>query len=189
MNRQKVTFSFFALLLIGSVSGSPATQAPRKSPNFSINEPSGKVTQLSSFTGKVVVMEFLFVRSEHCLRVAKMLNELHSELGSRGFQPVGITFDPPNGGSNPQLVSYMVSYFKLTYPMGYAAKADVDSYLGRTPNQILNIPQIVVIDRTGMIRAASGGAGGDPKLEDKNALRNLIIDLLEEGKTSGSHGR
>jgi hypothetical protein len=27
---------------------------------------------------------------------------------------------------------------------------------------------------------------GDPKLEDKDALSNLIIDLLEEDKTSGS---
>ncbi len=189
MNRQKLRFLFSLFLLIVSVSALPSTAAPRKSPNFTINEPSGKVTQLSSFTGRVVVMEFLFIRSEHCLRVAKMLNELHSELGSRGFQPVGIIFDPPNGSSNAQLVSYMVDYFKLTYPMGYSPKADVDSYLGRTPNQVLNIPQIVVIDRTGMIRATSGGRGGDPKLEDKNALRNLIIDLLEEGKSSSPNGR
>jgi hypothetical protein len=37
-----------------------------------------------------------------------------------------------------------------------------------------------------MIRATSGGPSGDPKLEDKDALSNLIIDLLEEDKTSGS---
>ena len=37
-----------------------------------------------------------------------------------------------------------------------------------------------------MIRATSGDPSGDPKLEDKDALSNLIIDLLEEDKTSGS---
>jgi hypothetical protein len=39
----------------------------------------------------------------------------------------------------------------------------------------------VVIDRAGMIRATSGGAGGDPKLEDEGSLRNLIDSLLKEG--------
>jgi peroxiredoxin len=184
MNRKKPILIFLALVLLAYGSASPSTAAPRKSPEFAIHEPSGKTILLSSLTGKVVVMEFLFIRSEHCLRVAKMLNKLHSELGSRGFQPVGITFDPPNGNTGEQFVSYMVDYFKLTYPMGYSAKADVDTYLGRTGNQILNIPQIVVIDRSGMIRSTSGGRGGDPQLEDENSLRNLINNLLEEGKAA-----
>jgi hypothetical protein len=43
-----------------------------------------------------------------------------------------------------------------------------------------NFPQIVVIDRTGTIRATSGGVGGDPKLEDADSLRTLIDTLLKE---------
>ena len=74
----------------------------------------------------------------------------------------------------------MVDYLKLTYPLGYASKDDVDNYLGRNGNEILNIPQVVVIDRAGMIRATSGGRGGDPALEDENSLRNLILGLLME---------
>ena len=189
MNTQQLLSIFLAFVLIASGSASPSTGTPRKSPEFAIHEPSGKTTMLSSLSGKVVVMEFLFIRSEHCLRVAKMLNKLHGELGSRGFQPVGITFDPPNGNTGPQLVSYMVDYFKLTYPIGYSAKGDVDTYLSRSGNQTLNIPQIVVIDRTGMIRATSGGPGGDPKLEDENSLRNLINALLEDGKGTSPNRR
>ena len=184
MNTQQLLSIFFAFVLIVSGSASPSQAAPRKSPEFAIHEPSGKTTMLSSLSGKVVVMEFLFIRSEHCLRVAKMLNKLQRELGSRGFQPVGITFDPPNGNTGAQLVSYMVDYFKLTYPIGYSDKTDVDTYLSRSGNQTLNIPQIVVIDRTGMIRATSGGPGGDPKLEDESSLRTLINDLLEESKAT-----
>jgi peroxiredoxin len=186
MNRQGLTFVFVLLVLITSGSASPSPLAPRKSPEFTIHETSGQTTLLSSLAGKVVVMEFLFIKSEHCLRVAKTLNKLHSELGPRGFQPVGITFDPPNGNTGAQFVSYMVDYFKLTYPVGYSAKADVDKYLGRTGNEILNIPQVVVIDRAGVIRAVSGGAGGDPKLEDEDSLRSLINGLLKEGKRPGS---
>jgi hypothetical protein len=74
----------------------------------------------------------------------------------------------------------MQDYFKLTFPVGYSSKEDVDRYLGRTRQEILSIPQVIVIDRSGTIRAASGGRGGDLTLEDESSLRNLIGKLLDE---------
>ena len=175
-------------VLIASAFALSSAPLPRKSPEFTIYETSGKTTLLSGLQGKVVVLEFFFVQSEHCLRVARMLNNLHSELGPRGFQPVGVAFDPPNGpNAGGQLVTYVVDNFKLTYPVGYSPKADVDTYLGRARNEVLNIPQVVVIDRTGMIRASTGGRGGDPSLEDESSLRNLIEQLLREGEASAPH--
>jgi hypothetical protein len=178
------------VLILTLAAGALATQkvaVPRKSPEFTISEPSGKTTLLSSFKGKVVVIEFLFVQSPHCLRVAQTLNKLQVELGPRGFQPVGIVFDPPStGGFDPnngrQFVAHMVDYFKLVYPVGYATRSNVDGYLGQVVNgvRVFNVPQVVVIDRAGMIRSASGGRGGDPKLENENSLRKLIDTLLKE---------
>ena len=186
MIRPKITSLFLAMVLVTSVFALPTVTVLRKSPEFTIADSSGKTTQLSSFKGKVVVMEFLFVKSQHCMRVAATLNKLHNELGSRGFQAVGIVFDPPNAeGTGAQLLPAVVDYLKLTYPLGYASKNDVDNYLGRSGNEILNIPQVVVIDKAGMIRATSGGRGGDPTLEDENSLRTLISGLLNEGISSG----
>jgi hypothetical protein len=117
---------------------------------------------------------------------APLLNKLNNELGPSGFQAVGIVFDPPNAeGTGAQLLPAVVDYLKLTYPMGYASKDNVDNYLGRSGNEILNIPQVVVIDKAGMIRATSGGRGGDPTLEDENSLRTLINSLLKEGISAG----
>ena len=156
-----------------------------KSPDFTISEPSGKSTRISSFRGKVVVMEFFFLQSNHCTRVAKMLNQLRQEMAPRGFEAVGVVFDPPNAPeSHGELVAPAVNFFKLTYPVGYSSKADVDTYLRRQPREVLNIPQIIVIDRAGMIRAMSGPAGGDPRLEDESSLRSLIEGLLKEGDAS-----
>jgi peroxiredoxin len=181
MSRQQFTSIFLAMALVTSVFALPTVTVLRKSPEFTITDSSGKTKQLSSFKGKVVVMEFLFVKSQHCMRVAATLNKLNSELGPRGFQAVGIVFDPPNAeGTGAQLLPAVVDYLKLTYPLGYASKGDVDNYLGRKGNETLNIPQVVVIDRAGMIRATSGGRGGDPALEDENSLRNLIDGLLKE---------
>lgn len=174
-------FTILGIVLLFALSAIAASQSfvPHRSPEFKISEPSGKSTLLSTLRGKVVVMEFFFLQSNHCTRVARMLNKLNLELGSRGFTALGVVFDPPNAPeSHGQLVGPAVTFFKLTYPVGYSSKAEVDTYLGRPRNQVLNIPQIVLIDRGGVIRAASGEAGGDPRLEDENSLRRLIEDLL-----------
>ncbi|MGB9122894.1 MAG: TlpA disulfide reductase family protein [Candidatus Angelobacter sp.] len=187
MRRQKITFISLVMALVTSVFALPTVTVLRKSPELTIVDSSGKTMQLSSFKGKVVIMEFLFVKSQHCMRVAATLNKLNAELGPRGFQAVGIVFDPPNTAeTGEQLLPVVVNSLKLTYPLGYASKNDVDRYLGRNGNEVLNIPQVVVIDRAGMIRATSGGRGGDPALEDESSLRTLINGLLNEGVSTGA---
>src|SRR5260370_37855690 len=165
---KKLTSMVLALVLASSVLGAPPAPVPRKSPDFTINEPGGKTTMLSSFRGKVVVIEFLFLGSEHCMRVAMTMNELYTELGSRGLQPVGIAFGPNADAANTYLV---LQSFKLKFPVGYTNNENVDSFMARGQDDVLNIPQVVVIDRAGMIRAQSGGRPGHPKLEDANSPR------------------
>ena len=169
--------AFFVIVLALAASAPSITVVPRKSPDFTIVEPSGKETTLSSFKGKVVVIEFLFLKSLHCIRAAQTLNRLHRDLGNQGFQAVGIVFGPD---ADVQRVNYLVEDFKLTFPVGYANLDKVDSYLARESNEILNIPQIVVIDRAGVIRAQSGKKGGNPTLENESSLRSLIDSLLKE---------
>jgi peroxiredoxin len=181
MTVQKTT-SLMILLIVTTVPlALPAPSLPRKSPDFSINEPGGKTTMLSAFKGRVVVIEFLFLGSQHCMRVALTMNKLYSELGARGLQPVGIAFGPNADAANTYLVSQS---FKLKFPFGYTNDKDVDTYLGRTGAEVLNIPQIVVIDRAGMIRAQSGGRPGDPKLENEDSLRSLLDTLLKENPST-----
>ena len=180
MNRRMLTSGFLGLML-STWYAAPAAPLPRVSPDFSINNLSGKTTMLSSFKGKVVVLEFLFVKSQHCMRVARTLNTLQAELGPRGFQSIAIAFDAPNAASTGgEMLSSMIDYLGLTYPVGYASRGNVDSYLGRSGNDMLSIPQVVVIDRTGTIRATTGG--GDPSLEDVNSLRTLVDALLKESE-------
>jgi peroxiredoxin len=171
------TASIIALFALAS-STAAAPPVLRQSPDFTIKEPSGKITQLSGYRGKVVLIEFFFIRSPKCLRLAQTMNKLQGELGPRGFQPVAIAFGPD---ADEALVAQMVQYFKLTYPVGYASADDVDNYLVRQGNEILNIPQVVAIDRAGVIRAQSGRKGGEPTLESEDSLRRLIDSLLKEG--------
>src|SRR5258707_6957244 len=165
------------MVLTGSVLVATAP-VPRKSLEFTFVEPSGKQTALSSFQGKVVVVEFLLINCPHCTRVAQMITNLHKELGPRGFQPIGIAFDNDVGGGK---VTEFVRQLGITYPVGYTSSKAVDSYLGRKSSEQFMVPQIVVIDRQGIIRAQSR-AIRESSLEDENYLRNLIDGLLKESK-------
>src|SRR6266481_8967017 len=96
---RRLTSIVVLLVLATGAVASPSAEVLRRSPEFVIHEPSGKTTLLSSFKGKVVVIEFLFLKSAHCLRVAQTLNKLHEELGPRGFQPIAIVFGPDSGSA------------------------------------------------------------------------------------------
>jgi peroxiredoxin len=183
---QKFIVGVVVLVIASFTLVAPAAPLPRPSPEFSVVEPGGATFPLSSLKGKVVVVEFLFVKSEHCLRIIRMLEKLRGELGPRGFQPVGVVFDPPNTPIEGRLqAAQMTEYFKLAFPVGYTSKENVDSYLARAPNETLSIPQVVVIDRTGTIRATTGGRSANSTLEDESALRSLITQLLDESSSPG----
>ncbi len=174
--RMRKLTSMAVLLALGVSSLVATGPVPRKAPEFTIVEPSGKQTLLSSFQGKVVVIEFLLTNCPRCLLVAETINKLHRELGPRGFQPIGIAFD--NNISGPAVAEFVRS-FKVSYPVGYTSSEKVDSYLGRSGKERFRVPQIVVIDRTGVIRAQSRPQG-EVNLENENYLRNLIDHLLKE---------
>jgi peroxiredoxin len=169
------------ILLIGlfvlNVSSLVATApVPRKSPELVISEPSGKQISLSNFRGRVVVVEFVLTNCPHCMRVAKMISKLHEGMSQRGLQTIGVAFD---NGLNEKMVTQFAQQLGVTYPIAYTSSAQVDSYLGRAQTERVMVPQIVVIDRAGVIRAQSQPIR-EMNLEDLSYLRNLIDGLLKE---------
>jgi peroxiredoxin len=164
-------------LVLAAIVMAAAAPVPRSAPELAIVEPSGRQMPLSSLKGKVVVIEFLLTRCPHCWRMAKTLGKLHQELGKQGFQAVGVTFD---NAVNAPLVSRFVASSGVTFPVGYTTADKVDSFLGREAAEKLQVPQLVVIDRAGVIVAQSRSRG-EPSLEDEAYLRALIARLLAAG--------
>lgn len=178
MSIRKLTI-LAVLLALGVFPVSATAPVPRKSPDLVIAEPSGKLTRLSSLNGKVVMIEFLVTDCPHCLRVAQTISKLQWEMGSRGLQSIGIAFD---SGVNAKIVTKFTRQLAISYPVGYISSDKVDSYLGRSGTERFRVPQVVVIDRKGVIRAQSRPVG-EKNLEDENYLRNLIDSLLKERAT------
>ena len=153
-----------------------AAPVPRPSPGLTVVDSAGKPLELASFKGKVVAVEFLLTNCPHCWRLAQTLTKLQQELGPRGFQALAVAFDANVTGA---LVADFVKHSRVAFPVGSTSADKVDGYLGRQEGERFQVPQIVVIDRAGVIRAQSHPVG-EATLEDETALRKLIAGLLDE---------
>src|SRR5277367_5108479 len=170
---------FLALSLVSlSVFAQPPT--PRKAPEITIVEPSGKQSLLTSYRGKVVAMAFVSTVCSHCQAECQVLTKLQGELGPKGFQALAVAFIE----STPPQVDNFIHRFNIGFPVGYAARQTVTDYLQLNDKDAWNIPQIVLIDRKGLIVAQSMPKGSE-KLQEENSLRKKITDLLGGGKKSG----
>jgi peroxiredoxin len=154
-----------------SVLAQPPT--PRKAPELTVIEPSGKQTLLSSFRGKVVALAFIFTTCPHCQAECGVLTKLHGELGSKGFQPLAVAF---NDNAGMLIGSFMQTYHP-SFPVGSAGRQTVMDYLQLDDKTPWVVPQMVLIDKKGMIVAQSTPKGSE-ELQEENSLRKKITDLL-----------
>ena len=161
-----------------------AAPVPRPSKEFTIVLPSGKQQLLSSYRGKVVMMAFMFTTCPHCQALSKVITRLQGELGPRGFQAVGAVFNDevntPNPASNAQVTAAFVNQFQVGFPVGFAPRASVLSYLGISEIESWVVPQIAIIDRKGVVRAQSESRG-TAQLQTEDYLRKYLGELLDEG--------
>jgi len=85
-------------------------------------------------------------------------------------------------------VEEFVKKLQVTFPVGYAAdRLTVVDFLqvdDSPTSKGWNVPQMVLIDRKGMIVAQSAPKGSE-ELQEENSLRKKITDLLAGGKKSG----
>ncbi|MBZ5634474.1 MAG: TlpA family protein disulfide reductase [Acidobacteriia bacterium] len=171
-------------LLASTLALQAAGPVPRPSKEFTIMLPSGKQSLLSSYRGKVVMAAFMFTTCPHCQALSKVITKLQGELGPRGFQALGIAFNDevntPNTAANAQVTAGFVSQFQVGFPVGYAPRNSVLSYLGVSDVESWAVPQVAIIDRKGVIRAQSA-ARGTADLQTETYLRKYLGELLDEG--------
>ena len=174
--------SLCALALLASLAFVPvaaAQAAGRQSPELVINFPNGKQEPLSSFKGKVVLLEIMFTTCPHCAHESHLVSKLNKEYAGRGFQPIGLAINP--------MVNMLVGDFEkennTNFPIGFAEREPALTYLGIDPYTRWAVPQVVIIDRKGVIRAQTPPLS-DEKFQDEAWLRQQIEPLLREGAST-----
>ena len=170
--------------LLAGLTLQAASPVPRPTKEFTVTLPSGKQTLLSSYRGKVVMMACMFTTCPHCQNLSKIITKLQNDLGPRGFQAVGAVFNDevntPSAATNAQVTASFVQQFGVGFPVGYAPRQNVMNYLGLSEIERWVVPQVVIIDRKGVIRAQSA-ADGTANLTTESYLRKYLGDLLDEG--------
>ena len=156
-----------------------AAPVPRPSKEFTVTTPQGQNIRLSSLKGKVAVVQFLFTWCPHCQAFSRVLTQLNAEYGPRGFQALGVGFE--DDVTKEKVADYAKQY--AGFPVGISNRGTVLRYLGISELERIGVPQIVVIDRKGVIREQTSSQGGGP-LGDPAHLKPLIEKLLAEGATS-----
>jgi cytochrome c biogenesis protein CcmG, thiol:disulfide interchange protein DsbE len=138
------------LLLLFSAAAQTATRGAgvgHSAPNFSRADLSHRKIVLSSYRGKVVLLNFWATWCAPCLTEMPTFAEWQKQYGSGNFQVIGISMDD----TTPEVIA-TVSRLKLNYPVLMG-----DEYLGADYGGVLGLPVTFLIDREGKIRARYQG--------------------------------
>jgi peroxiredoxin len=174
-----------ASVLALALSLQAAAPVPRQAKEFTIVQPSGGKKLLSSYRGKVVMFACIFTTCPHCQALSQVMSKLQNEMGPEGFQAVAVAFNDevgtPDQRQNAAVAGAFENQFHLNFPLGYAPRQTIMDYLGLSiMDRLWVVPQIMIIDKKGVIRAQSDPKGTD-KLQTEDYLRNYIGELLKEG--------
>jgi thiol-disulfide isomerase/thioredoxin len=174
--RLLTSFALFVALGVSAFAAPPVVPRPAK--ELEIIEPGGKHDLLTSYRGKVVVVQFLFTTCPHCQAYSQLLTKIQNEYGPKGFQALGAAFNEADNG----MVTNYIAQYKVGFPIGPVGRDTVLSFLGFSLMDRLVVPQIVLIDKKGQIREQTEANPSAPMpLQDEAHLRSMIEKLLSEG--------
>lgn len=168
----------FTLLAASVLSAliSPAMDLNRPAPEFAIELPNKSKVSLGQYKGKVVAMVFMSPTCPHCQQLTPTLNMLQQQLGPNGFQVFSVAF----AEMKDYMPEYMMKY-QPGYPAGIATRQQNEAFLQHSTMMRFMVPQIVLIDRKGIIRRHFDSGHSifrNPGVD----LRAEVEKLVNEGK-------
>jgi peroxiredoxin len=165
-----------AAMALGIAAQAEIPATPRPAPEFIIRYADGNQVPLSSLKGKVVALTFVYTTCVHCQHASQVFAKLYNEYGPRGFQPVGVAI---NDMAN-LFVDDFVKNNNVNYRVGFSPVDPVLEFLGISRVERYVVPQIVWIDRKGIIRSQTAPLDGDEKMRTEPYWREMIETLLKE---------
>jgi thiol-disulfide isomerase/thioredoxin len=117
-------------------------------PDFALPQPDGPDLRLSSYRGKVVLLDFWATWCDPCREEIPHLVELQQRYGDRGLQIIGISMD-----DSIEPVRPFYQQFHMNYPVVMGTAKTGELYGG-----VLGLPITFLIDRDGRIYSKHIGA-------------------------------
>ena len=167
------TFRATAVLSLFAIAGAMAAEIPRPAPDLVINLAANKQIKLSEYRGKTVVLAFILTYCSHCQAVVRGLIKDQNELGGKGLQVLACAIEDMAATAVPGFIRQ----FAPNFPVGHGTNADAMKYVQHPPMAAFYMPAVVIIDKTGVIRAQYEGR--DQMLNEASQEKTLREKILE----------
>ena len=150
----------------------PAPQAAQAQskvpPDFSLPEVnSGKEVKLSSYKGKVVLLDFWATWCGPCRMEIPHFVELQKTYKKKGFTLIGVSLDQ----QGPAVVKPFMTKWKINYPMVIDSTGEVQMSYGG----IRSIPTTILIGKNGEVKDVF--IGYRPKEMFEEAIKKALAEI------------
>jgi len=139
-------------------------------PDFSLRDINGKEVSLSSYKGKVVLVNFWATWCGPCKLEMPHLDKMDREFEARGFEVISISTDDARAASKVKPLIKRGGY-------GFTVLLDKDTTVVSQYNPAKTLPYNVLIDREGKIHKVYQGYNPGDEVE----LRKEVEELLGSG--------
>lgn len=168
------------LLILATLTATFAAEpvVPRKAPPLGIQMGPEKYTWLSEYSGRTCVVAFILTTCSHCQFTTGVLNRIQKDYTAQGVQIIASAIEPMSSLNIPDFRKK----FTPEFPVGYNEQEYAAKFLGYAETDPMIVPQIVIVDKAGMIRAQIGGDAKEmlAETQEKN-LRAALDQVLRQG--------
>ncbi len=174
---------------LGSLELFGQIKPPKPAPELVITLNSGEQLLLSKFKGKVVVLEFLLTTCPHCQKCSAVMQKVFQDMGGeKAFQPLGAAINPQTLMEARMMVPEYIYRLGLRFPVGWTQREMAYQWLEAPSKGNVYFPQLVFIDKKGIIRAYHPGTDEAFFKNEEENMRRVIEGLVKEG-ASGPAGK
>jgi len=157
-----VAFGTYFLERSGSAGSRRSLARETLAPDFSLSQLNGEQLQLSTYRGKVVLLDFWATWCDPCREEIPRFVDLQNKYRSHGLEIIGVSMD-----DGPEPVRDFCQRFHVNYPVVMGTAKVGELYGG-----IFGLPIAFLIRRDGRVFAKHVGA------TDNSVFESEIINLL-----------